>query len=215
MPAASTDLNGLVTELRGDPAVATAVPNYQRRAYAIPNDPYYQSNQQYLATVRVPQAWDQVQDAHTQIIAIVDGQVDVGHPDLVGRTVPGYHNDVPESSDAHGTMMAGLVAANANNGVGIAGIAWNSKIMPINVFSGEYAYDNFIVEGIHWAVDHGATIINLSLGGPDDSPALHDAVKYAVNHGVLVVAAAGNDGDATVAGTQAAYPEVDSRRRHR
>ena len=201
----------LLAQLRKDPAVESATLNYRRGLFRTPNDPYYASQQQYLSTVRLPQAWDRIYNASTQIIAIVDTGVDTNHPDLAGKGVTGYNAVNPGSStgdpDGHGTMVAGIAAANTGNSVGVAGAAWNGRIMPIRVFSGENAFDADIAKGITWAVDHGAKIVNLSLGGPGDSPALHSAITYAVNKGAVVVAASGNDGDGTPQ-YPAAYPEV-------
>jgi subtilisin family serine protease len=92
-------------------------------------------------------------------------------------------------------MVAGIIAAETNNAEGIAGVAWNAKVMPVKVLNSQgKGTDSDIVQGIKWAADHGARIINMSLGGPDDSPALHDAVKYAVGKGAVVIVAAGNSG---------------------
>jgi serine protease len=212
---------GLLRELRKDPNVASASLNYLRDKASIPNDPaYQQGDQSYLNTLRLPDAWSRIlnHDATSQIIAVLDTGVDTAHEDLVGRTVSGYNAVTPGGPytdiDSHGTMVAGMAAANTNNGLGIAGAAWNGRIMPVRVFhidpsSGEpVAADADIAAGIKWAADHGAKIINLSLGG--DAPAdavLHDAIINATAAGVLVVAAAGNTGLGEPQ-YPAAFPEV-------
>ncbi|MCW2506083.1 MAG: Type secretion-associated serine protease mycosin [Actinomycetia bacterium] len=206
--------------VRRDPSVAAASLDYRRTLTAVPSDPLYPLAQQpYLATLRLPQAWDTVRDATSQVVAIVDSGVQLTHPDLAARIVPGYNVLSPGSppTDAdpnttrnggHGTMVAGIAAAHTNNGRGIAGAAWATRIMPIKVFPDNLgASDSDVATGIVWAADHGATVINLSLGGPEDDPALHAAVQYATTKGALVVAAAGNDG-AEVTSYPAAYPEV-------
>jgi type VII secretion-associated serine protease mycosin len=204
---------GALRRLMRDPSVDTVSLDYRRELAAAPNDPIYTGGDQpYLGTVRLPQAWDLVKDAHTQVIAVVDTGVDTAHPDLVGRTVPGYNvitpGAAPTDQIGHGTMVAGVAAANTNNGVGVAGTAWNGRIMPVKVFRPDRtALDSDVAEGIAWAVDHGAKIVNLSLGGPVDDPVLRQAVQYATSKGALVVVAAGNGGDSAPQ-YPAAYPEV-------
>ncbi|NIK62300.1 S8 family serine peptidase [Kribbella shirazensis] len=204
----------LLKKVKGDPAVEVASLSYRRRIAAVPNDPYYGSVQQaYLNTVRVPQAWDLTKSTGSQIVAVLDTGVDAGHPDLAGRLVPGYNatsttRPNPVDDNGHGTMTLGIIAANANNGVGIAGVGWSAKAMPVKVAgSTGIANDLDIVEGIDWAITHGATVLNLSFASPGDNPVLHDAIKRAIAKGVVVVAAAGNDGSAVLQ-YPAAYPEV-------
>ncbi|MET9314798.1 S8 family serine peptidase [Kribbella sp. NPDC003505] len=208
----------LLKKAKADPAVELASLNYKRWASAVPNDAYYPvvdgtGQASYLNTIRMPQAWDVSRSTGNQVVAVLDTGVDSGHPDLVGRLVPGYNavsstRPNPVDDNGHGTMALGIVAASANNGYGVAGIGWAAKAMPVKVLdaNGE-GYDADIAEGIDWAVAHGATVINMSLAGPYDNPVLHDAVKRAVAAGVVVVAASGNNGNAA-AQFPAAYPEV-------
>ncbi|TDW70679.1 Ig-like domain-containing protein [Kribbella pratensis] len=191
----------LLKKVKADPAVELASLNYKRYISAVPNDEYYTTDQKtYLNTVRMPQAWDVSKSSGSQIVAVLDTGVDAGHPDLVGHLVPGYNavsstRPNPVDDNGHGTMTLGIIAAAANNGVGVAGVGWNVKAMPVKVLDANGSgYDEDIAEGIYWAVDHGAKVINMSLGGPDDNPILHQAISDAVNDGVTVVAAAGNDG---------------------
>lgn len=125
-------------------------------------------------------------------------------PDLAGTLfVPGYDfiNDDSHANDdeGHGTHVAGTIAQSTNNGLGVAGVAFNCSIMPVKVLScagsGTYAE---VADGIYFAVDNGADVINLSLGGSAPSATLENAVAYAYNNGVTVVAAAGNDGSSTI-----------------
>jgi len=215
------DAAAVLHALRKESTVEAAVLDRHRRPSAVPNDPLYtDGSQTYLTTVRLPEAWDLIRDASSQVIAVVDTGVDHLHPDLAGRTVPGYNvvnpaeppTDYvptnPPSFAGHGTMVAGVAAANTGNATGIAGAAWSGNIMPIKVFRPNgIALDSDIATGIAWAADHGARIINLSLGGPGDSPVLHEAIQYATNSGALVVAAGGNSADATPQ-YPAAFPEV-------
>ena len=182
-----------------------------------PNDPYF--SQQYLSLMRVPQAWDTVTGNPAVIVAVVDTGVDYNHPDLAGNmwTAPdGSHGwDFVNNSnnpmddftpDGHGTDVAGVIAATMNNGIGIAGVA-QVKVMAIKVCGGDgYCADYAIASGVQWAVDHGAQIINLSIGGSASST-IYDSMKYAADRGVLLVASAGNCNHGPIM-YPAAYSEV-------
>lgn len=205
----------LARRLKADPAVAEVTLDYIRQAAAAPNDPDY-AYQHYLDTVRVPTAWDRSKGSLNQVVAVIDTGVNGTHPDLQGRTVAGYNAitkvgiaaGAASDDNGHGSMVSGIIAAGTNNGEGIAGVAWNAKVMPVKVLNstGDGA-DSDVVEGISWAVSHGAKILNLSIAGDADSPLLHDAVSNAVANGAVVVVAAGNSGD-DVPQYPAAYPEV-------
>ena len=205
----------MLKTLKADASVEKASLDYVRSATAVPNDTYYGGYQAGpLGTVRMPQAWDLTKTAGTQTVAVLDTGIDAGHPDLVGRTLPGYNEvapgTAPNDDEGHGTMTAGIIGANTNNGVGAAGVAWNAKILPVKVLDKDgNGYDSDIIAGINWAVANGAKVINMSFGGTDDTQGelLHDAVKSAVAKGVLVVAAAGNTG-ANEPFYPASYPEV-------
>ncbi|GAB2649859.1 S8 family serine peptidase [Kribbella swartbergensis] len=191
----------LLKKVQADPTVEVAALNYKRRIAATPNDTYYASHQRtYLNTVRVPQAWDLSKSAGTQIVAVLDTGVDAGHPDLAGHLVAGYNavsstRPNPVDDNGHGTMTLGIIAAGANNGAGVAGVGWSVKAMPVKVLGADGSgHDADIAEGIDWAVAHGAKVINLSLGGPGYSSVLSTSVANAIARGVVVVAAAGNDG---------------------
>lgn len=176
-----------------------------------PNDPEF-SRQWNLSKIRAAQAWDITVGSPTTIIAIVDTGVDAAHPDLQGKVLPGVDfvngdND-PTDDQGHGTHVAGTAAAVTDNGLGIAGVAWEAKILPIKALSASGAgAHSWIANGIVWATDHGAHVINLSLGGPYTSATLHQAVEYAWDHGVVVVAAAGN-GNTSNPTYPAAYENV-------
>lgn len=172
------------------------------------NDPLL--NQQYglqntYAGAWVRLAWDySTKRGSGLIIAVVDSGVDLQHPDLIGQIQPGgwdFVNDDnnPDDDQGHGTHVAGIIAARANNLQGIAGIAHNAKILPVKVLNAANTGNTFnIASGIVYAVDRGAKIINLSLGGPTESTTTEGAIDYAVGRGVIVVAAAGNSGPGTV-----------------
>lgn len=180
----------------------------------IPNDPRYASYQWNLPQIRAPYAWAISTGSADVIIAVVDTGVDLDHPDLAAKVVTGYDfvnadND-PNDDEGHGTHVAGIAAARTNNSQGVAGVSWGAKIMPVKVLdsegSGSYSR---VADGITWAADRGARIINLSLGGKSSSSTLQNAVDYAYNRGALVVASAGNhyqEGNPVI--YPAAYPHV-------
>jgi subtilisin family serine protease len=188
--------------LAASPVVDTVEPNRIRKADLVPNDTRYASQQaSYLQTLRLPDAWNTTTGNDQMILAILDSGVQLNHPDLAGRLVQGrdfVNNDAsPDDDFGHGTQVAGVAAAISNNGQGVAGATWRGKIMPVKVLdSGGSANDDDIAAGITYAVDHGARVINMSLGGPGASATLQSAVDYATSHDVVVVAAAGNDGAA-------------------
>ncbi|OMP66695.1 S8 family serine peptidase [Domibacillus epiphyticus] len=138
-------------------------------------------------------------------VAVVDGGVDYKHPDLKANILPPYNAVQPARNpvrDLHGTHVAGIIASVKDNGIGGYGVFPNAKILPIDVFNGELgASDYSIAEGITFAVDHGADVINLSLGGFMPAPVVEEAIQYANDAGVIVVSAAGNE-----ASDQYSYP---------
>ena len=166
------------------------------------NDPLY--GQQYgPQQVRAPQAWSRSIGVGVTI-AIVDTGVDLHQPDLASKLAPGWDfvdgDAVPQDDDGHGTHVAGIAAAVTDNGVGIAGVAPGAKIIPVRVLNSVGVGSATDVDlGIRWAVDHGAKVVNLSLGSPvsatdalQGGSAQEDAIAYAWSKGALVVAAAGN-----------------------
>lgn len=186
----------LAGELRALPAVRYAEPDIVVQALGIPNDPYF-SDQWNMPKIGAIPAWDISVGSPDVVIAIVDTGIDLGHPELAGKLVAGYDfaNEDPDPSDdhGHGTFCAGLAGAIGNNGQGIAGVAWNARLMPVKVLDSEgVGFVSDTAAGIVWAVDNGADVINLSLGALGSSEVLSDAVDYALVHDVVVVAAAGN-----------------------
>jgi len=162
-----------------------------------PNDPYY-PYQWNFELIDLLKAWDSA-TGEGVVVAVVDsGVTQVG--DLAKTNfVPGYdfvdNDGDPHDANGHGTHVAGTIAQSTNNSYGTAGAAFESTLMPVRVLdrSGRGSYYN-IYRGILWAVDHGADVINLSLGGAQPSSLLERAVEYAYDRGVPVVAASGNNG---------------------
>lgn len=194
----------------GDPRVAYAEPNRWLHACGVPDDPYWTS-QWNMVLIQAPAAWDVVTGTAQVVIAFVDTGLNQSHPEFVGRVLPGYdyvNGDTdPEDDNGHGTHAAGIALAQGNNGRGVAGVNWNARILPLKVLdaSGRGTYFD-TVSAIYFATNQGARILNLSLGGPDPSQSLYDAVRYAAQSGALVFAAVGNDGGAVL--YPAAYDEA-------
>ena len=184
--------------LSQDPAILYAEPDYMVYASKIPNDSYYSAYQWNLRKTGLEAAWERTTGSSGVIIAVLDTGADLAHPDLAGKTVSGYdfvNNDSdPQDDEGHGTHVSGIAAAASNNGLGITGVAWGSKIMPVKVLSNTGSgSSSAVAQGIRWAADHGAKIINMSLGGSQKSNAIEEAVNYAYGKGCLIVAAAGNE----------------------
>ncbi len=173
--------------------------------------------QTYLTQIGAQKAWETVRSQTERIIAIVDTGIDLDHPDLKGNLVPGTNlvkkGAPPDDDNGHGTSVAGVIGAAGNNGRGVAGILWNAKLMPIKALdeNGD-GTEQELGEAILYAVKNGASIVVLSVGLHRYSPYMQDIVQYAESKGVLLVAAAGNDGERfkekAAVKYPAAYPTV-------
>ncbi|MGD8545240.1 MAG: S8 family serine peptidase, partial [Candidatus Bathyarchaeota archaeon] len=186
-------------------------PNIRYEINFVPNDPHW-SKQWGLHTIEAEYAWNSTTRNSSVLVAVVDTGVDWNHPDLSVNYVPlGYDwvNNDPDPMDdhGHGTHCAGVIAATLNNGVGIAGLA-RVQIMAEKSLDqyGSGSVDDLARAIVH-AVDQGADILSCSWGGYGKSTVIHEALKYAYDHGVLVIGAAGNDAT-SVMHYPAAYDEV-------
>lgn len=218
-----------------DPNVEWVEPDYLAYpAETTPNDPQF-ANQWGLTQIEAPAAWDIITGSQTVSIAILDSGIDMNHSDFSGLLWVnpgeiagngqdddnnGYIDDIngwdfvnddndPSDDNGHGTQVAGIAAAATDNGVGIAGVCWNCKIMPVKVMqtSGIANYSD-IAAGVLYAARKGAEVINLSMGGYANSLILQTAIQIAVNdYDVVVVGGAGND-NLDAAFYPAAFPEV-------
>ncbi len=206
-----TKPSDVVLRLLQLPSAAYVEPDIEYHWEFVPNDTLY-SQETWAATDDLPDAWSIATGQPTTIVAVLDSGVRADHPDLAGRVLPGY--DFFDSSTnttdtvGHGTGVAGVIAAGGNDGVGIAGVAWNVKILPVKVGNADGAPVSVIAQGMYYAVDNGASVINLSLGADTPSSTLEDAIKYAYDHNVVVVAAAGNK--PAQAAFPASYPQTIS-----
>ncbi|MBQ73030.1 MAG: hypothetical protein CMJ67_09025 [Planctomycetaceae bacterium] len=176
------------------------------------------------ADVNVIPAWDWSIGSSDVVIAVLDAGVDF-HEEFDSRLTAGWN--VPDGNDSffdecssHGTHVTGIMAAEGNNDQGIAGVSWRCRIMPVVVVDGCTGFESWVAEGIIWAVDHGADIINMSLQYSAGNQILADAVAYADAAGVIQVAAAGNTGGSDDVQAPARFPEtiavaaIDNRDEH-
>ncbi|WP_304502770.1 S8 family serine peptidase [Cesiribacter sp. SM1] len=216
---AGISVEEVVEILRQDPEVQYAEPYYLPQLLEVPNDPNY-THQSQLQIVKAAQAWDIQKGNKDIVIAIIDTGVDYNHPDLVdnlylnekdpidgidndgdgytdnyhGWDFANYDNNPMADGSSHGTVVAGACAATTNNGIGVAGSGYNSRFMPIKVFTTKDSRFVNGYEAIVYAANMGCKIINLSWGG--DSPPseyVQDIIRYAVlEKDAVVVAAAGN-----------------------
>lgn len=208
----SLSTNELMKLFAEHPDSIYAEPNYLLLPNRRPNDILYTRYQWNLPMIDMERSWDLSQGSNKVIIAVVDTGIDLDHPEFAGKLTKGYNviedTDNPMDDNGHGTHVAGIIAARANNGDGIAGITWNSRLMPIKAIGADGSGTAFdIAQGIRWATDNGADVINLSVGNYTSSAALRDACRYAYQKNVVLVAATGNDAT-DQPGYPAAYKEV-------
>lgn len=180
------------------PAIESVHKSYQYDAQRTPDDPEFAA-QDHLQRLGMTDAWSMTTGDSDRVIAILDTGVEPDHPDLIEKFVPGWnmYDDDNDTADVlgHGTGVAGSAAAASDNGIGIAGIAWDNPIMPIRVSSNEgRASSRHIAQGVIWAVDHGARIINISFAPLGSDATVLAAAQYARNSGALVFISAGNGG---------------------
>ncbi|HVP92096.1 MAG TPA: S8 family peptidase [Terriglobales bacterium] len=223
---ASMSLSEAMALLRQNPDVESVRPDFRTRMFAVPNDPFFKTYQYNLrnlggtltigsgiqitltagADIKAVLAWDRTTGSASVVIAFLDTGVDMSHVELKNKVVSAGRDFVNGDMDAtddnwHGTWTAGIAAAETNNDEGIAGVAWGCMVLPVKVLDADgNGYYDELIDGLTWAADNGAKVVNLSLGGDVDDPALEAACKYAYDKGVVIVAAAGNDG------TSVSYP---------
>lgn len=206
-------LEEIINEILSNPNVEYAEPRYIHHTDFVPKDPFYLTNQNFLRQVKADLAWDIIRNSSNSVIAIIDSGSDLDHvdlkanillpgKDLVGAsgTNPIEDNDPDVKSDStdHGVRISGAASAVSNNGIGIASIGYNAKLMIIKAGADNNAkaiYRGY--DGIKYAADNGAHIINCSWGGPGGGFFGQDIINYAISRGSLVIAAAGNENSTT------------------
>jgi thermitase len=190
------------------PSVEFAEPNYTRTPSYTPNDPLLPA-QWGPAKIGCPPAWDLSKGSAASVVAVIDTGIDLTHEDLRNKLVTGYdfaQNDAdPTYTDPHGVHTAGIACADTDNGVGIAGVGFRCKVMPLKIFPGGLASTS--AQAIVYAADRGVKVISMSYGSYSYSQAERNATDYAWSKGVVLVAAAGNDNSALPA-YPASYPRV-------
>lgn len=212
-----SEVDRLISVLSADPHVEGVERAAIAQAYWTPNDPKF-AEQWHMTRAGGEQAWEYACGQGVTVavvdtgIACYDTNGFTKATDLAGTTcVGGYNfvgkNEIAADDQSHGTHVAGTIAQTTNNGVGVAGLAHCAKLMPVKVLSAKgWGTMADVAEGIRWAADHGAQVINLSLGSSQKSPVVEKAVNHALKKGVVVVAAAGNSGRSV--GYPAGYPGV-------
>src|SRR3989344_1510412 len=190
----------LINKFVKDKNIEYAEEDHIAKTLETPNDPYF-SQEWGLSKIQAESAWNTTHGAGSVDIAIVDTGIDGNHPDLSSKIVLSSDCTIsancisvlPIDDNGHGTHVAGIAGALTNNGIGIAGTGYDTSLMSVKVLdSSGSGYYSWVANGIVWAADNGAKVINLSLGGTSSSITLQNAVNYAWNKGVVVVAAAGN-----------------------
>ena len=167
------------------------------------NDYYYEGDGWFLEMIKAPYVWEKEAFGEGVVVAVLDTGVMTSHPDFENTSFVDPYNTFDDSNDVtdtngHGTGMAGIIAASYNNAIGLTGIMPKASIMPIKIFgNSEKSTHSMLIKGINYASEHGADVINMSIGDAIESPAMNEACRQAAAKGAVLVAAAGNSGNST------------------
>ncbi len=204
----------VLRQLSADPRVEFAEPDAMvYDTVTTPNDTEY-PQQWVWPKIRADALWDKARGSSSVVVAVSDSGINAAHPEFAGKLVPGYdfvnNDNTPDDDAGHGSWVAGVIGAVTNNSSGVASGCWNCRIMPIKTSAklasgGSGGSVSNRVRGLEYAANNGAKIINLSHSFPTQSDSYKAAVDYAIGKGIVVVAAAGNDG-AQPNPTQPRYP---------
>lgn len=188
-------ISTLITKLSKSSLVEYIEPDFIATKVETPNDSLF-SSQWGLTKVQAPSAWNTTHGASFVNIAILDTGIDQNHQDIGSKVTKraNFTTDSDFDGDGHGTHVAGIASAQTNNALGIAGIGYDTSLYSVKVLDNNGSgYYSWIANGVRWAADNEADVINISLGGSSSSTTLADAINYAWNKGVIIVAASGNN----------------------
>lgn len=189
-------------ELRSKDEVLYAEENVPIEIHGEPNDKYLR-HQWYLESIQAKGAWELTEITENKVtVAVIDSGVDSSHPDLQGKVIPGYNfiadNTETKDENGHGTAVSGVIAAIYNNEIGITGVSADAKveILPLKVAGADgKGLISDMIHAVDYAVDYGVDVINISMGASSHSSILEDSIQDAINHDILVISSAGNEGN--------------------
>ncbi|MDK2941106.1 MAG: thermitase [Acetobacterium sp.] len=197
------DVDALIKTISENPNVLAVDRNDTLKTYSLPNDPYVTDGKAWqFQSIGTDKTWDQVSNAETVGVAVLDTGLNTNHPDLTGRIIAGYDYVTKSSTvldqDGHGTLVSGFIAATANNGIGLSGVAGtaNVKIAPYRVGAKGLSVANICAALMDAADRSDIKVINMSYGGYDYNNSEAAAIQYAKDRGKVLVASSGNEGEA-------------------
>lgn len=196
------DIDSIQEELESDPLIEYSEPNFERNLQSTVNDPYFEE-QWWIPHINTQSIWEH---SHLQkdniVIAVIDTGIDQHHEDLAERIAPGGYNFYSNNTNfsdyhGHGTNVSGVIAAQFGNNLGISGVTgpFDISVLPLKVTSTDTVSVADIIKAIDYAVEQNVDIVNLSLSGTDYSTSENNIVQHAIDSGINVVAAAGNDAE--------------------
>jgi|GEM_PF-3924499 len=193
----------VIQDLKKNGNIEFVEENRVRSLFALPNDPFLKQ-QGYIEKLELPYTWNLVKNkSRDVVVAVLDTGLDINHEDLKGRVAPGGYNFIDNSTsvydlNGHGTAVSGVIAARSNNSIGVTGVAgsFNIKILPLQIgYSDGVIYQEDMIRAIDYAIEKKVDVINMSFGGPGSSKLEQQAMNRAINHGISIIAAAGNEGN--------------------